>query len=91
MPEITYEITAKIGTINVNPRGWTKELNMISWNGHPPKFDLREWSPDHERMAKGITLSDLELANLRKLIKDLDLPMEDLPEDAPEDLPEEDF
>lgn len=55
--ELKYEITRSIAVLSENPKGWTKELNMVSWNDHEPKFDLREWSPDHTRMGKGITLT----------------------------------
>ena len=57
MAELKYEITKHIGVLSESSRGWTKELNMVSWNDREPKFDLREWSPDHSRMGKGITLS----------------------------------
>ncbi|MGC3161738.1 YdbC family protein, partial [Enterococcus faecalis] len=45
------------------------ELNLISWNGRPPQFDLREWAPDHEKMGKGNTLTNEEFAELSKTIK----------------------
>ncbi len=80
MPDITYKITSEIGVISENPRGWTKELNMVSWNDREPKYDIREWAPDHSRMAKGITFTAEELGELRKLLADLDLPMEELPD-----------
>jgi len=38
-----------------------KELNLISWNEREPKYDIREWSPDHEKMGKGVTLSEEEI------------------------------
>ncbi len=33
----------------------------MSWNERDPKFDLREWSPDHTKMGKGITLTYEEM------------------------------
>lgn len=57
--------------LSENARGWRKELNLISWNGRPPKFDLREWAPDHEKMGKGITLTNEEFAELSKTIKSM--------------------
>ena len=53
--EFSYEILEEVAVLSENARGWRKELNLISWNGRPPKFDLREWAPDHEKMGKGIT------------------------------------
>lgn len=60
MADIKYEITEEIGEISANSRGWTKEVNLVSWNDAPAKYDIREWAPDHERMSKGITLTEDE-------------------------------
>ena len=68
MAELKYEIKEQIGILSETPRGWTKELNKVSWNDYPAKYDIREWSPDHSRMGKGVTLTDEEFENLRKLI-----------------------
>ena len=69
--EFSYEILEEVAVLSENARGWRKELNFISWNGRPPKFDLREWAPDHEKMGKGITLTNEEFAELRKTIKSM--------------------
>lgn len=71
MAEFKYEIVKKLGILSENPRGWTKELNLIRWNERDPKFDLREWGPNHEKMGKGITLSQEELENLLTLLQEL--------------------
>ena len=68
MAEIKFEIKETIGVLSENAKGWTKELNLISWNDREPKYDIREWNPDHSRMGKGVTLSNEEFENLRKLI-----------------------
>ena len=52
---------------------WTKELNIISWNGRLPKYDIRKWSPDHTKMSKGITLSQEEMRILAGIMAGLDL------------------
>ncbi len=70
MAEFKYEITEEIGVLGENARGWTKELNMISWNGSKPKYDIRDWAPDHSRMGKGVTLSEDEFETLKELIAD---------------------
>ncbi len=64
MPDIKFTITEHLATLSTSPKGWTKELNMVSWNGAAPKYDLREWSPDHSKMGKGITLTKEELRTL---------------------------
>ena len=48
MGDVKYEIMQEIGVLSENAKGWRKELNLVSWNGKPPKFDLRDWSPDHD-------------------------------------------
>ncbi|PRX32554.1 hypothetical protein BX659_104103 [Orenia metallireducens] len=73
MANIKYEIIEKVGEISESPKGWIKELNLISWNGRAPKYDLRDWAPDHEKMGKGITLSKEELKSLRDILNSIDL------------------
>ena len=73
MTEIKYEIIKKIGVLSKSASGWTKELNLVSWNDREPKYDLRDWSADRERRGKGITLSPDELLALKKLLDTLDL------------------
>jgi hypothetical protein len=68
MAELKYEITKTLGVLSENARGWTKELNMVSWNEREPKYDLREWNPDHTRMGKGITLTEEEVETLRAIL-----------------------
>ncbi len=73
MDDITYEIVMQIGVVSQSGSGWTKELNLISWNGRPPKYDLRDWSPGHEKMGRGVTLSREELLALRDLLNNWEL------------------
>jgi Uncharacterized protein conserved in bacteria len=67
MVDIKFEIKEEFGTISESAKGWTKELNLVSWNDSTPKYDLRDWSPDHEKMGKGITLSMEEVRELYKI------------------------
>lgn len=73
MAEIKYEIKETLGALSENSKGWSKELNLISWNDREPKYDIRDWAPGHEKMGKGVTLSTEELKNLRDLLNRLDL------------------
>ena len=66
--EFSYEIVEEIGVLSQNSKKKKKELNLVSWNGNPPKFDLRDWAPDHEKMGKGVTLSNDEFEALKKLL-----------------------
>ena len=68
MDKFSYEIVEEIAVLSENQRGWRKELNLVSWNGRPPKFDLRDWGPEHENMGKGVTLSNEEFAELKKAL-----------------------
>ena len=61
MADIKYEIVQHLAVLSEGSRGWTKELNMVKWNDRDAKYDIREWSPDHERMGKGVTLSKEEM------------------------------
>ena len=66
--DFRYDIVEEIGILSENAKGWRKELNLISWNGATPKYDIREWAPEHEKMGKGVTLTKEELEELKKLI-----------------------
>ena len=66
--EIKFEITDHLATLSTSPKGWTKELNLISWNGAAPKYDIRDWSPDHSKMGKGVTLSVEEMKELKAAV-----------------------
>lgn len=72
MAEITFEITKSLGVISETARGWTKELNLVSWNDREPKYDIREWSPDHTRMSKGVSLTEEEMQQLVELFNTRD-------------------
>lgn len=64
MAELTFDIVETIKVLSTTDKGWTKEVNKVSWNGGEPKYDIRTWSPDHTKMGKGITLTDEEYAAL---------------------------
>ena len=73
MNEIKFEILKSIGVLSTSASGWSKELNLISWNDREPKYDLRDWSADHTKMGKGVTLSAEELSALKSLLNSLEL------------------
>ncbi|MPQ43162.1 YdbC family protein [Clostridium tarantellae] len=73
MAEIKFEIEKELGSISESSKGWKKELNLISWNGKEAKYDLRDWSPNHEKMGKGITLTIEELKSLKELLNNMDI------------------
>ena len=68
MAEFKYEITQELGVLSESKGGWTRELNLVSWNGAKPKFDIRDWAPNHEKMGKGISLSADEISSLKSIL-----------------------
>jgi hypothetical protein len=69
--EFKYEIIKQIGIVSESKSGWKRELNLVSWNGAAPKYDLRDWAPEHEKMGKGITLSSDEVESLYELLSNI--------------------
>lgn len=66
----SFEIKEQLLVLSRNAKGWQKELNLVSWNGNPPKFDLRDWSPEHDKMGKGVTLTNEEMETLATYLKE---------------------
>ncbi len=73
MAELKYEIVKTIGVLSESPSGWTKELNLVSWNDRAPKYDVRDWAPEHAKMGKGVTLTQDEVILLRDLLNEEEL------------------
>ena len=73
MSEIKYEIVNKIGVLSKSASGWSKEINLISWNDREPKYDIRDWSGDGAKMGKGVTLSKEELLALRDVLNSMEM------------------
>ncbi len=73
MAEIKYEITKNLGVLSESAKGWTKEINLVSWNNYPAKYDIREWDPEHIKMGKGVTLNAEEARQLRDILNGIDL------------------
>ena len=69
MKEIQYEIVKEIAVLSASDSGYTKEINLISWNGREPKYEIRSFSPNREKCGKGITLNADEAAALLKALQ----------------------
>ena len=67
--EVTFEIVEEIGVIAAHSTGWKKELNLVSWNGGPAKYDIRDWDPSHSRMSRGVTLKEQEMRQIVDLLR----------------------
>ena len=62
--DVTFEIMEEIGIISTQDTGWTREINLVRWNGGVAKYDIRDWDPYHQRMSKGITLTEDEMRRM---------------------------
>ena len=69
--EFKCKIVKKIGIISVNTQGWTKEVNLVSYNGKKVVVDIRIWSPS-KKMSKGITIDKKDLNRLIELLKEVE-------------------
>jgi len=67
--EVTFKVVESLGVISDAGRGWKKELNLVSWNDRDAKLDIRDWSEDHQKMGKGVTLTRDEGAKLKELLE----------------------
>ena len=67
---ITNKIIEEIAVLGKNDSGYTKEINIVSWNDGPAKFDIREWHPGREKSGKGITLTEVQTRNLLDALKE---------------------
>ncbi len=68
MEEVHYKIIEELGVISEYKSGWTRELNLISWYGAKPKYDLRDWAPNREKEGKGLVLSADEIDKLKDIL-----------------------
>ncbi len=73
MAGLKFEIKENLGTLSESSKGWKKELNIVSWNDRAPKFDIREWDEEHQKMGKGVTLSNDELKELKNILNNMEI------------------
>ena len=71
--QYNFEIVKHIGIIDSYPSGWTKEINLVSWNGNDAKYDIREWSPEHDKMSRGLTLTKEEVVKLMDILSNMEV------------------
>lgn len=73
---VSFEIVEHIATLSTNEKGWRKELNIVSWNGTEPKFDIRSWKDDYSGVGKGVTIFEDEMIVLKDAIQKLNFKKE---------------
>lgn len=70
---IKFDIKENYGVLSESKKEWKKELNLVSWNDREPKYDIRDWDPEYEKMSKGLTFTKEELKSLKDILNDMDL------------------
>lgn len=73
MAEIKFDIIKNIGVLSEGAKGWKREVNIISWNGRKAKIDIRDWDEVNAKMGKGITLSKVELKQLKEILQQINI------------------
>ena len=71
--EVKYKIIREVAVLSERTNGWSKQLNLIAWGDNEPKYDIRDWSPNRDKMGKGITLTAAELQSLSEALDELEL------------------
>ena len=71
--DFSFEIVKNIGIVSEGKGGWNLELNLVSWGGRAPKYDIRDWNEDHSRMRKGVSLTAEEVAVLKEILEEIDI------------------
>ncbi len=71
--KVSFNIVETLGILSTSTNGWTKEVNVVSWNDRPAKLDIRDWNPDHNKMSRGIGLNATETAGLYELLQSTDI------------------
>ncbi len=70
---VSFNIIESLGVLSTSTNGWTKEVNVVSWNDRPAKLDIRNWDPDHNKMSRGIGLNATEVAGLYELLQNTEI------------------
>ncbi|NLZ71390.1 MAG: hypothetical protein GX909_02655 [Clostridiaceae bacterium] len=73
MAEFKFEVKKNIGQLSEGRSGWTRQVNMVSWNENPAKLDIRDWAPENAKMSKGISLTYEEASILREIFNEIEL------------------
>ena len=71
--DFSFKIVKELGVLSTTKTGWHLELNIVDWNNRGEKYDIRNWSPDHQKMGKGVTLTKGEVVKLRELLSNSEL------------------
>lgn len=70
MDTVYHEIVEHCGVVGSVRDDWTKEVNVVAWNGGKPKIDIRDWDSTHTRMSRGITLTEEQARRVYEILKE---------------------
>jgi hypothetical protein len=85
LEDFSFVIQKHIGALSQKANGWTTELNVVAWGKRPPKYDIRSWSTDHQKMGKGVTFTTDELIALKKILNNFEIPFSGDESDSTDD------
>ena len=71
--QFKFEIVKNIAVLSTDRSGWTKEINLVSFNDAPPQYDIRSWDPEHQKMGKGVSLSREEMKEMLDALADIEI------------------
>ena len=74
--EFSWNVVTALGNFSETRNNYTKEVNLISWNGRQPVYDIRGFRIDNDGIKhplKGISMSKEDLIALRDLLNKVDL------------------
>ena len=66
--KVRFDLMEHIGVLAKKDNGWTKEVNIVAWNGGKAKVDIREWDENHDVAGKGLTLTKTEEMELCSIL-----------------------
>jgi len=69
--KLEYKKIKEYGILSGDHDGWKKSFTLESWNGNPPKYGIRNFSPQGEQL-KGITLTHEEVVRLKEILDSID-------------------
>lgn len=67
---ITFEIIEGYGAFDPGEE-WSGEVNLVSWNGNPPRIDIRYWKNDRSKSRKLGALSDRAARELLRILAEI--------------------
>lgn len=67
--DFSYKIVERVATLSQSGET-SKELNLVSYNGASPKWDIRSWrrTNGEEKLLKGLTLTQDEARALKQAL-----------------------